>query len=539
MLVLYCLALTAHSAPAQTSPLETAFDERGITRLAYKGTTLIDLANKKGDPFSIGAYRLGGREAWGGTDYKPTWDSAQHRLTWTWSWGSVTGEFRVLPGGSRLRLALTVVNSSKETLDGLTIYPLGLQFQALPKGFGASNYPQFRNGLDAVPAIVADYGPDSLTLLHSEPDALYIGLRPSGPANHYQLQVGTLNDASIGFLARAVPLNRPVAPGATDKFTVELRWSESGLALSAIAPDVLKRYAIAWPQKLRWPDRRPIGEIFLTDPAQKARDSKLPNPRNYTFAKSIDVHTEDGKKRFADAALALVDGAVTRLKQQNAQGVLVWDLEGQQFPQPDTSYIGDPSLLPKLSPEMDAVADEFFQRITKAGLRCGVTIRPQRLDTSSSAPHQKEVAAAETAKVLLQKMQYARKRWGCTMFYVDSDGGPNDATAPSVFADILKQMPDTLIIPENIWPKDYAYTAPLASFTALYKPLHTPPEALSIWPRAFTLTYIGDAPGHSLKSKGELWKSFTEAVAHGDILTFRSWFDDQPLNREVMELTRK
>ena len=100
-------------------------------------------------------------------------------------------------------------------------------------------------------------------------------------------------------------------------------------------------------------------------------------------------------------------------------------------------------------------------------------------------------------------------------------------------------MPDALVIPENIWPKDYAYTAPLASFTAPYKPLHTPAEALAIWPRAFTLTYVGDAPGHSLKKDPEMWKSLSEAVARGDVLNFRAWFDDQPLNNEVNELTRK
>jgi hypothetical protein len=34
---------------------------------------------------------------------------------------------------------------------------------------------------------------------------------------------------------------------------------------------------------------------------------------------------------------------------------------------------------------------------------------------------------------MISKMQYAQNRWGCTIFYVDSDGGPDDATAPSQF----------------------------------------------------------------------------------------------------------
>ena len=526
-------------AMAEQSGLQTSFDERGLTKLAYRGIALVDLAAKKGDAFAVGGYRLGGRALWGGTGYKATWDGVRKRLTWTWDWGSVVCDFKVSAPAARLRLAITVTNTGKEALEGINIYPLGLQFPALPKGFGAPNYPQFRNGLDGVPVVIADYGKASLTLLHVEPTALYVGLSPSGAANHYRVQAGTLNDESEGFLSRAVPVNRSVAAGATDRFTIELRFGNSGVGVTRTAADVLKAYGAAWPQKLHWPDRRPIGELFLSDPTKKARGAKEPNPRNYTPAKGIDVRTEDGKRKFRDALLAYADQAVQRMKQHNAQGVLVWDLEGQQFPQPDTSFIGDPTLLPKLAPEMNAVADDFFRRFTQAGLRCGMTIRPQRLDFSGAVPHQLNVSSDEAARVMVQKIQYARKRWGCTMFYVDSDGGPNDATAPSVFAGILKQVPDVLIIPENIWPKDYAYTAPLASFTAPYKPLHTPPEILAIWPRAFTLTYVGDAPKHSLKANPDIWKAFQSAAAHGDVLTFRGWFDDQPLNREVQELTRK
>ncbi len=189
---------------------------------------------------------------------------------------------------------------------------------------------------------------------------------------------------------------------------------------------------------------------------------------------------------------------------------------------------------------MNAVADEFFKKFRDAGLQCGLTIRPQQLDLSSSPPRQKQVAAREQGTIMVQKMQYARKRWGCNIFYVDSDGGPNDATAPSLFAQVLEKLPSALIIPENIWPKDYAYAAPLASYTAPYKPLHTPSEVLAIWPRAFTVTYVGDAPNGDLKRNERnprQWEEFREAVGRGDILTFRAWFEDEPLNSQVRELT--
>jgi hypothetical protein len=38
------------------------------------------------------------------------------------------------------------------------------------------------------------------------------------------------------------------------------------------------------------------------------------------------------------------------------QGLTVWSLEGQEYPQ-DISYIGAPDMLSELAPEMDAIAD--------------------------------------------------------------------------------------------------------------------------------------------------------------------------------------
>ncbi|MFL6463288.1 MAG: hypothetical protein ACJ73N_02635 [Bryobacteraceae bacterium] len=106
----------------------------------------------------------------------------------------------------------------------------------------------------------------------------------------------------------------------------------------------------------------------------------------------------------------------------------------------------------------------------------------------------------------------------------------------------MEKLLGVLIIPENIWPKDYAYTAPLASYTAPYEPLHTPSDVLAIWPQAFTVTYLGDAPNHDLKHNERnprQWQEFKEAVRRGDILTFRTWFDDEPLNSQVRELYRE
>lgn len=533
------LILTSWSAALPAGGLQTSFDNQGLASLSYNGVSLIDLKAGRGDRFAVGGYKLGSRSGWGATGNQTNWNASEQKLTWAWDWGRVDCRFASAEHKDALDLQLTVSNDSKEQLESLDIFPLGLQFPALPKDFGAPNYPQFKNGLDGPAIIQADYGSGAMIIAGVDTKPLYVGLSPSGAANHYQLHVGTTNEESEGFLARAVPVHRPVPPGHTDSYTVSLRFFPSGYDLKAAVLDVLRAYGRAWPQALHWEDRRPIGELFLSVATQSPRAGTLPNPRNYIVAKNIDVQSKEGLAAFKQAVLSYADNTVARLKRMNAQGVIVWDLEGQQFPQPDTSYAGDPQNLPKLSPEMDAVADEFFKKFKDADLRCGLTLRPQKLDFSSPTPSQKEVPTRLQADVLVEKASYAFKRWGCTMFYVDSDGGPLDASPPSVFEEALRKMPQALFIPENIWPKDYASTAPLASFTAPYKPLHTPSLIKAIWPGAFSVTYVGDVPGSDLKKNGKQWAEFVDAVREGDVLSFRAWYDDEPLNGQIREIYRE
>ncbi len=133
--------------------------------------------------------------------------------------------------------------------------------------------------------------------------------------------------------------------------------------------------------------------------------------------RGLDVRGPEGIERFRHAALAYAARSIAILKQTGSQGMIVWDLEGEQYPH-KTTYIGDPRALGRLAPEADAVADEFFALFRAAGLRVGVTIRPQEF--VSGAQHD----VADYDATLLRKLDYARGRWGATLFYIDSNGGP-------------------------------------------------------------------------------------------------------------------
>ena len=532
----------------------TTYDQHGLAKLSYNGIFLVNLEAGLGDPFQIWDYKLGGRPGFGGSF--SGWDAHSKTLTWSGNWGgSVRCHFSTPAGTENLVVAITITNPTAQNLSGVNIYPVGVQFPQLPNGFGAPNYPQFHNNVDAPSMITADYGSGMIVLADDDAKPLYLGFSPSGAANHYSIVVGTNNSGTFGFLTSATPVSRPIPPGKSDSYTFSLRFAPSGTNSRTIAGDVLTTFAHTWRQTFQWSDRRPIGELFMTRPATSWIPQTDSNPRNYTVAPNTNVHSSAGLAAFRQAVLAYASKAIQVLKNVGAQGAIVWDLEGQQSPQDGgtgtdhcggvpgkISYVGSPDSLSQVSPEMNSIADEFFKKFTDAGLKCGMTLRPQKLVLAGSQSYQDWCPsnnAGSATELLVQKAKYAYERWGCTLFYVDSDGGPNNSLSPEAWAAVNRALPNVLMIPENSWLKDSAYTAPLASYWATYKPLHTPSDARTMWPHAATVTYIGDAPNHDLLNNPKdpnQWYEYVHAVRAGDILAFRAWFDDEPLNRQVKQI---
>ena len=72
------------------------------------------------------------------------------------------------------------------------------------------------------------------------------------------------------------------------------------------------------------------------------------------------------------------DRSIEVLKDTNAQGMIVWILEGEQYPA--INYVGDRHNFMTLAPEMEyrRAVDAFFRKFRDAGLRVGLTLRPQR-----------------------------------------------------------------------------------------------------------------------------------------------------------------
>jgi hypothetical protein len=266
---------------------------------------------------------------------------------------------------------------------------------------------------------------------------------------------------------------------------------------------------MATPASVNWPDRRPIGILFLASNFH----SSATNPRGWFNEPRLNVTGPDGAQRFRAALLAYADRSVANLKRTGAQGAIAWDVEGEQFPH-KTSYIGDPRLLDRLAPEMAASVDEFFERFRGAGLRIGLTVRPQRLVFSDNGPPiQTEVADYD--RVLLEKIDYASARWGATIFYIDSNSGIRRPDEVVRLRRLSEQRPGLLLIPEHHHLLYRAFSAP---YVALRSGSAEFAAGLGrhLFPGSFQALNIADA-FHAVDK-------IAAARQSGDILLFPAWF---------------
>jgi hypothetical protein len=302
------------------------------------------------------------------------------------------------------------------------------------------------------------------------------------------------------------------------------RFARKGESPTQYLADLFARVAGRFPRTLSWSDKRPIGVLFLASHGRTTPFNPL-NPRYWRIVKpSVDVTTPAGRAEFQTRLLEEASKTVTVLKEMHAQGVIVWDIEGQQYIQP-VSYVGDPR---QLAPEVQGVVDEFFKRFTSAGLRCGVTLRPQRFVVAANGEATQQVS--EDPQILFQtldaKIQYARNRWGCTLFYIDSTGDPGWPIDASVFRQLAAKHPDVLLSPEQKTLLDYAWTAPYCDFRNGECPSD---EARWIYPKAFSVIYVGATPLRTY------WQSLVERVKAGDVLAFPGWIMN-PTDEAVVKI---
>src|SRR6266852_785877 len=430
--------------------------------------------------------------------------------------------------GNALTMRIDVSNTSAQRLDELSLRLMELNFPRVPDG-GTLEAGMFGFGFKG-PEWPLDQSPPSIRSV-ADPQTVV----PIVSVNYRTAALNFCSDDlecsvsvpySTNFPGRtSYPFMitcREIKPGASKAFKVSLRFGPAGARVQDLSGDVLERYAKKYPFQINWNNRRPIRAIFLASSGINVAT----NPRRWILdIGKIDIATDQGKNAFRTALLRLADNSIKVLKDTNAQGMITWDPEGQEFL--GSCYYGDPRLTPVLAPEtefkgdrgMNAI-DEYFEKFRRAGLRVGVCLRPQQITMVDGKPVQGAANNQQAAQVLKDKLAYAKKRWDCTLFYIDSTVvATGESLDPDVFKAVADAYPDVLLIPENESMRYFAYSAPLNSYMH-HKVTSTPVGARMVYPKAFSVLLAPDG------DRPEDHDALVTAVRHGDILLFNGWWNN-------------
>jgi hypothetical protein len=261
-----------------------------------------------------------------------------------------------------------------------------------------------------------------------------------------------------------------------------------------------------------WPDRRPIGMIMLASFDGKFKPK---NPMNYNF----DV------TNFKSSLVRFADSCIQIMKRMNSQGMITWDIEGQQYAHP-ASYIGDPTFLP---PQMKPVADLYFKKFREAGFRVGICIRPDSIAYNKDSTWIHHYSVADQYKNLEKKIQYAINRWGCSIFYIDSNIWPGIAKKDVIdggypmswwtFKLLHDKFPKVLLIPE--W-KEWDYfrcTAPY--YTSALGTVLLSEKHKQLMPNSFLVAAVD-----------QNCSEIEASVKQGNVMLFPAWWPD-PINERI------
>jgi hypothetical protein len=347
-----------------------------------------------------------------------------------------------------------------------------------------------------------------------DPPGNITGMRPAEPAyvkftladGSYVVYTGncSLVSANAGLLLATGPKEILVF------FTADLSEATNSAA---------DAFAIAYPFIRDWTDRRVIGKDFAY------RASGVPDNWHWSPSATQEAH-EAGFHRHIQAC---VDNCLLA----NAQGLIVWDIEGQPYGHP-ISYIADPEFAHVHSPRMtQKLVKDLFKRITDSGLKAGLTIRPQQITPvtwNSFKYWQYDLNDADYFATLRRKIQYSYTELGVRIFYCDTmiRADQHSGVPPKTYTvippfemwrDLCNEFPDCLLIPEQCASAWYGLSAPFAGNLG-----YVDPVVKRAYPKAFTFMHGQQA---QYPRDTELLR---KTMAEGNIGSFNAWFKSPEFN---------
>jgi len=500
-----CAQILAGGGAADAAPvtiqLSTSYD--GITNLTYQGAQYV---SKPYPNAPKGAFHLMTKFA-GDTSLVDATPSSVAlngtTLTNSYSWGTASCTYSAT--NDKIVFSYKVTNTSSRTLAVTKLHVVDIQFPSLetPRGWSSSFVPGvFNNQQPQV--VMAGYNTGVFAVV--QPDIVRAA----------NFQIYFTPRYYNGYPLNLVSFN-PIAAGSSDQFQVEIRFGALGMWSGDLAYDVLSAFQRANPQLNSWADRRPIGQDFLA----VVNKNWATNPRGWLNDPTINVFTQDGLATFKTKMFQHANTLISLAKQMNAQGIILWDIEGEQYPQGISTYAGDPRLLSTLAPEMDTIANDLLATFTKQGLRIGLTIRAQQIVFRPDGSFfQRNWPVGDDNAVfndLDAKISYAINRWGASIFYIDTNAWPNYFQDVVIFQQLQQKYPNVLICPEFHTLKYYTCVAPYLEMRRGY--IGTSRTDYNVFPGAFSLVNVAD---------GDMTQTsqIANSIARGDIMLYRAWYQN-------------
>jgi len=241
-------------------------------------------------------------------------------------------------------------------------------------GFATSNVGTTIN-YDQFPAEIVNATPNSLALWSAQTyskKGVQLSVTPSG-ANQ-MVTLSTRYTSGVAVYDDLIVYANPIAPLGSFSVDLYLAAGPPTATLGSLAAPALAAQKAALPVTIPLANREAVCTWFMSSAPWR----NINNPRGY-FALSNAL----APGAMQSAINTYVRNVITNCQQAHGQAVYIWDVEGQQG---GWTYLGHPSLLPQISPEMDAVIDSAVAAIQASGMDVGFTLRPQKMLASSGPP---------------------------------------------------------------------------------------------------------------------------------------------------------
>jgi HEAT repeat protein len=530
-LLIVALILGSLGQANANNPLQVTFGSNGIRNLTFAGETMV------AEPLRPRLRNIESGGSWG--NYVQAFQSRMSGRTQHLDFGDFSVKVEYAVSGNTLDMTITYKNLSDLTMDGVEFIPFDITFSRRPRGgnfmWGYDHYRSTDGSPGVLPVVWENNkllicrvpGSDNPADFDFDRPIRYGFHRTSPPVFSYPFMIQTrFPEGLVG--------------GEEWVYTMSLRFAPSDTPDLTLVKDIYEPFLEKYPPILAWEDRRPIGALFLAN----SNTGWKTNPRGYLNEPSIDVTNEIGREAFATRMIAFAERAVQVTKAAGGQGVLVWDIEGGEMPHAIT-YLGDPRVLPEAAPEMDAIADEFFEIFWEAGLKSGICIRPSKVVQRPDgrwAHRQVDDPVAEMS----DKIRYAKERWGCEIFYIDTNvvwplrdlkndftrgmwqGNSRLLTTDEIY-ELARLHPDVFIFTEFGL---FGYEGAVGVYGELRAGnTRTSPTVRQLYPDAARVIAVGD--GDYLGR----WNELLDGASRGDIQIFRGWFGDRvnPLVKQLYE----